>query len=182
MWPLAAFAFYLDLLKECSCISFLFQMQGKSFELAKVLRNWLPILFKSLCWWILWKNPFIFYYTAILITAVAIHHEPLSRDQGLVQSSQSISSNNVKRPNSTWIYISVSLQVLAAFFFSPQLKLWNEMDEVALIPKAVASLFRQRKICRKKKRCEQVTWGFALENQVYWKLEMVVFNHTVRFR
>lgn len=181
MWPLAAFAFYLDLLKEWSCISFLFQMQGKSFELAKVLRNWLPILFKSLCWWILWKNPFIFYYTAILITAVAIHHEPLSRDQGLVQSSQSISSNNVKRPNSTWIYICV-LTGLGGLFFSPQLKLWNEMDEVALIPKAVASLFRQRKICRKKKRCEQVTWGFALENQVYWKLEMVVFNHTVRFR
>ena len=160
-------------------------MQGQSFEPAKVLRNWLPILFKSLCWWILWRNPFIFYYTAILITTVAIYHEPLSRGQGLIQSSQSISNNNVKRKKSKLIYNFVSLHVLAVFFFFffffTQLKLWNEMDEVALIPKAVASLFCQRKICRKKKKCEQVTWGFALENQVYWKLEMVVFNHTVGF-
>lgn len=29
------------------------------------------------------------------------------------------------------------------------------------------------------KKCEQLTSGFLLENQIYWKLEMAVFNHTV---
>lgn len=56
------------------------------------------------------------------------------------------------------------------------------MCEVALISMEVASLFRQRKSAvKKKKRCEHVTSEFALENQVYCKLEMVVFNHIVTF-
>lgn len=82
--------------------------------------------------------------------------------RGLVQSSKSISNNNVKkRPNPMWIYIPVSSQVpwqSVSFSFN----FWIEMCEVALIPTAVASRFCQRTSAeeRKKKGANKLLQGF----------------------
>lgn len=149
-------------------------MQGKSFEPAKEFWNWLPILFQSVCWWILLRNPSLFYDCAILISVAVIYLEPFSRCQSLVQSSNQYNCEKEQTQHGfTYLCPGRSWQ----FFF--QLKLWNEMCEVALISKVVASFFCQRKSAEKK----VWTCYFRLHSwkPVYWKLEMVVFNHTVTF-
>ena len=86
------------------------------------------------------------------------------------QSSKSIPGQ--EQTNMTSAYWQV-------FAFSFQLILWNEPCDVALISKAVASLFHHRKSARKKNRLAFYFRVFlVLDIQVYWTFEMVVFNQT----
>lgn len=112
----------------------------------------------------------IFRYGAILIKASATHREPFKGCQGLGRNApdqyQATSYEGTKLMPGLHLHLSA-----VSFFLRPQL--WNGTCEVALISKAVASPFsyRYKKIYIsefwKKKRCEQATSGFALQNLAY---------------
>lgn len=93
-------------------------------------------------WYILLRNPLIYCYCAILITAVAIHWEPFSRCQGLVQSSKSIASNNLKRNKASMNLHLCVLAGLGCLFLSAQTlkcNVWsciNFQSSCIIIPKS----------------------------------------------
>lgn len=107
--------------------------------------SWLPISYQRICWEILLRNPVIFNHCTVLITAFALFQDPFSGCQVLNQY-QGIIQKEQTQHEFTSLCPGRSCQ---SFFF--QLKLWNEICEVALISKAVASLFHQRKSAGEKK-------------------------------
>lgn len=81
--------------------------------------------------------------------------------------------------NRTWINIFVSWQALGVIFYFFILNF--EMKSVKLHSFLSQLHHNSVKENLQKKRCEEVSSGFTIEIQVYWKLEMVVVNHTLAF-